>query len=176
MPRVTADRNFFAGIGLDIVSYFPGAVSIGPPEGLETEWPPLVWTSSDSWLDKNYDATKEPAIDLEGEKQSSVSIGVVIAVSLTEEQKKLTRMIIIGDSDFASNDHFLQVNNGDLFLDSISWLAEETQLISIHRAALSFRRLVVNDDQTDFITYSSLALPPVLVLLIGGIIWWYRRT
>jgi ABC-type uncharacterized transport system involved in gliding motility auxiliary subunit len=177
MPRVTADRNFFrARSGLNLVTYFPGAVSVGPPEGEETEFYPLVYTSADSWLDKNYDPGKEPAIDMEGEKQGSVSIGIVIAYAVTEEQPKITRMIILGDSDFATNDHFSQVNNGDLFLNCVSWLAEETELITLRRTALSFRRLPVNATESRFIEYSSLALPPIIVLLIGGIIWWYRRS
>ena len=177
MPRVTADRCWFKSIGLSLVTYFPGAISISPVKEIgETEFPPLVWTSADSWLDLNYDPTKDPAIDVEGEKQSSQSIGVVIAYSLTEEQKKLTRIIIIGDSDFATNDHFSQVNNGDLFINSVNWLAEETQLITIHRTALAFRRMAINDSQSNFFKYSSVVLPPVLVLLIGGIIWWYRRS
>ncbi len=179
MPRVTPDRCWFKGTGLAIVSYFPGAVSIGPiPEIGETEFLPLVWTSSDSWLDLNFDAAKEPEIDVEGEKQGSVSIGLVAAYNPNpdDEKSKLARIIIIGDSDFASNDHFSQVNNGDLFLNSVNWLAEETQLITLRRSALSFRRLAVNRTESNFIEYSSLALPPILVLLIGGIIWWYRKS
>ena len=104
-----------------------------------------------------------------------IAIGIVMAAALTQDQPKLTRMIVIGDSDFASNEHFSQVNNGDLFLNSVNWLAEETNLITIHRTALPFRRLAVGPDQTNFINYSSLALPPLLVLLIGLVVWWYRR-
>jgi len=178
MPRVTADRNFFRSrSGINIVSYFPGAISVSPPEGEETEFYPLVYTSADSWVDKNYDPNKEPAIDMDGEKQGSLSLGVVIAYpALIENKDKIIRMIIIGDSDFAANDHYSQVNNGDLFLNCVNWLAEETQLITLRRTALSFRRLPVNETQSNFIEYSSLALPPILVLLIGGVIWWYRRS
>jgi ABC-type uncharacterized transport system involved in gliding motility auxiliary subunit len=67
------------------------------------------------------------------------------------------------------------VNNSDLFLNTVDWLAEETQLISIRRTVTPFRRLAVTPDKANFINYSSLALPPLLVLIIGGIIWWRRR-
>jgi ABC-type uncharacterized transport system involved in gliding motility auxiliary subunit len=176
-PRVTADRDFFGGMGLNIVSYFPGAVGVTAVSGAEDTWPPLVYTSTDSWLDKDYDATKEPTFDdQQGDVKGPIAIGVLVAASLTDNQTKNTRIIVMGDSDFAANENYAQVNNSDLFLNSISWLAEETDLISIHRSALPFRRLSVNTDEANFITYSSLLIPPILVLLIGGIVLWYRRS
>jgi len=175
MPLVTAQRNYFSQtLGIAMTTYFPGAVGVLPVD-TETEYPPLVYTTTDSWLQKDFDSTKDPVFNKDTDVQGPIAIGVVIAAAKSDQQKKLTRLIVIGDSDFASNEHFSQVNNGDLFLDSVSWLAEETQLISIHRAALPFRRLAVRPEQANFITYSGLALPPVLVLLIGAIVWWYRR-
>ena len=175
MPLVTGTRNFFGQtMGISMTTYFPGAVGV-IPLGTETEYPPLVYTTTDSWLQKDFDPTKDPVFNKDADVKGPIAIGVVIAAAQSDQQKKLTRVIVIGDSDFASNEHFSQVNNGDLFLDSVNWLAEETQLITIHRAALPFRRLAVDPEQANFIRYSSLAIPPVLVLLIGAIVWWYRR-
>ena len=184
MPLVTADRNFFSlTSGLDIISYFPGAVGIIPQETAPagTEMQPLVWTSNDSWLEKDYDPTKEPAFNDGRDVKGPIALGVVIAASprdtggQSSEQGKIVRLVVIGDSDFASNEHFLEVNNSDLFLNSVNWLAEETELIAIRRTVTPFRRLAINPDEANFINYSSLALPPILVLIIGGIIWWRRR-
>ena len=175
MPLVPAARDYFY---LPSV-YFPGATAIIPqqtvPSNVQME--PLVYTSQNSWLDKNFTADKEPVFDSETEKKESLAIGVLIAEVPTAElaTSKLTRLVIIGDSDFASNTHFDSANNGDLFLNSVNWLAEETELIAIHRTVTRFRRLVVRPGQANFINYSSLALPPILVLIIGGIIWWRRR-
>jgi ABC-type uncharacterized transport system involved in gliding motility auxiliary subunit len=106
----------------------------------------------------------------------SLAIGVLIAAApTTGPANKLTRLVVLGDSDFASNEHFDNANNGDLFLNSVSWLAEETSLISIRRNVQPFRRLVVTRSQSNFITYSSVILLPVLLLVAAGIIWWRRR-
>ncbi len=175
-PRVTATKNFFAQFGLNIVSYFPGAVGVVPTEN-ETIWPPLAYTSQYSWLETNFAGEKTPTYEAGNDVPGPIAIGVAIANPVSSDPKaKLARIIAIGDSDFASNDNFHQVNNGDLFLNSVNWLAEETKLITITRSALPFRRLVTNSEQTNFIQYSSLALPPLLVLLIGGIVYWYRKS
>jgi ABC-type uncharacterized transport system involved in gliding motility auxiliary subunit len=177
MPRVTGDNNYFSRIGLNIVSYFPGATGVTYSVNQTENYSALVTTSSLSWLDKDYDAAKVPVFSEDkGDVIGPITIGVVFAGALTEEQAKLTRIVVIGDSDFASNEHYTQVNNGDLFLNCVNWLAEETNLITIRRAVLPYRRLAVNSEQSNFIVWSSLALPAVLAILIGGIVLWYRRT
>ena len=164
MPLVPNAGNFFSQtMGLPMTTYFPSAVGILPLDE-STELVPLVHSSLGSWLKKDYDPTKDPAFNEDTDLPGPVNIGVI-----------MDRIIVIGDSDFASNEHFSQVNNGDLFLNSVNWLAEETKLITIRRTAMPFRRLALGPDQVKFITYSSLALPSVLVLLIGAIVWWYRR-
>jgi ABC-type uncharacterized transport system involved in gliding motility auxiliary subunit len=164
MPLVPEAGNFFsATMGLAMTTYFPTAVGILPTDNATT-LTPLVHSSLGSWLQKEYDSTKTPAFNEQTDVPGPINIGAM-----------MDRLIAIGDSDFASNDHFLQVNNGDLFLNSVNWLAEETKLITIRRTALPFRRLTVNEDQTNFITYSSLIIPSAVVLLIGAIVWWYRR-
>jgi len=181
MPLVTAERNYFAlTTGLNIISYFPGAIGLIPQEEIpaSVEMEPLVYTSRDSWLEKDFDPAKEPVYDEGIDVKGPLAIGVVLAAPPTDggqSSGKIVRLILIGDSDFASNEHYQEVNNSDLFLNCINWLAEETQLISIRRTVLPFRRLVVNPDKANFINYSSLILPPLLVLMVGGIIWWRRR-
>lgn len=180
IPSVPAERDAF---GLP-TTYFPQAVAIIPQEEppADVSIQSLVQTSQESWLEKDYDPPKE-AVFTDGEDvKGPLYLGVMIAALARDvatgqsaEQAKLTGLIVIGDSDFASNQNFAEVNNADLFLNSVNWLAEETELITIHRAVTPFRRLAVNPGEANFINYSSLALPPILVLIIGGIIWWRRR-
>jgi ABC-type uncharacterized transport system involved in gliding motility auxiliary subunit len=164
MPLVPDSGNFFSQtMGISMTTYFPTAAGIIGTDNASTLIP-LVHSSLGSWLQKDYDSTKAPKFNESTDLAGPINIGVM-----------MDRIIVIGDSDFASNDHFSQVNNGDLFLNSVSWLADETKLISIRRTALPFRRMAVNEDQSNFITYSSLILPSAVVLLIGAIVWWYRR-
>ncbi|UCH43734.1 MAG: GldG family protein [Dehalococcoidales bacterium] len=180
IPLITGDRNTF---GLPRV-FFPGATAIIPEEEAEdsVQMLPLVWTSTESWLERDYQPDEEPEFDEGTDRKGPLALGILLAAapvsdpeSESSELAKLTRLVVIGDSDFASNDHFFNVNNSDLFLNAVNWLTEETEIISIHRKAMPFRRLVVNPQEKNFIDYSSIALVPFIVLVAGGIIWWRRR-
>lgn len=179
VPLVTWDRNFFQSMGLQLNTYFPDAAAVIPQDNTPFQMQPLVWTSTSSYLVPNYDPIKDPspAYDASQDTKGPLSIGVLIAApaNSSNPNAKLMRLVVIGDSDFANNTNYSQVNNGDLFLNCVNWLSEETQLITIHRIAMPFRQLVLNPGQTNFLDYSSLVIPPVLVILIGVVVYWYRR-
>ena len=106
--------------------------------------------------------------------------GFIIYAPLTDEAGEViegqgTTLIVTGDSDFTSNEHFYSGNNGDLFLGSIDMLTAGTEIISIEHKVLPFRRLIVSPEAERFINYSSIGLLPLLVLVVGGVIWWRRR-
>jgi ABC-type uncharacterized transport system involved in gliding motility auxiliary subunit len=176
VPLVPGNRDYFSQKdGVPRTVYFPGAIGITPQENTEITFLPLVWSSNLSWLETEFDPAKPAVRDQDKDVPGPIAIGVLIAASRSEAQSKITRIIVIGDSDFASNEHFSQANNGDLFLNSVTWLAEETPVITLRRTVQPFRRLAINSDQANMIRYSSLAVPPLLVLLIGAVVWWYRR-
>ena len=179
-PIVPTTRNYF---GL-AETYFPGATAIIPQEDYPEDviLIPLLYTSQDSWLEKDFDPLKEPEFDEGIDLEGSLALGVLIATAPAEgvegeppEESEMTRLIIIGDSDFASNQHFYNGDNGNLFLNSVEFLTAGKELISIERKVLPFRRLVVGAEAANFIRISSIGLLPLIVLLVGGVIWWRRR-
>jgi len=194
-PSVSSTRNAF---GLSTI-YFPGATAVIPyPEYAPTstmttggEMSPivwksessqiqmyrLIWTSNDSWLEMNFNPLEEPRFDEGTDRKGVLALGFLIFTPPSGEnaEEQGTTLIVIGDSDFASNQHLYNGNNSDLFLNSINLLTEGKELVSIERKVLPFRRLVVGPEATVFINYSSISLLPLLVLVTGVIIWWRRR-
>ncbi|MFC2020872.1 GldG family protein [Chloroflexota bacterium] len=179
-PLVPRSRNM---MGLSD-TYFPGATAIIPQEEISELiiQQPLFFTSQDSWLEKDFDPSKEPEFDEGIDEKGPLAIGVLIAgVSEEEvstevpEATEITRMVIVGDSDFASNQHFYNGDNGNLFLNLVEVLTAGKELIEIERKVLPFRRLIVSQETANFINISSIALLPFLVLVMGGVIWWRRR-
>ncbi len=159
----------------------------------QAEWPsapaeygslvvlPLVLTTDSSWLETN---PKKQIFDKKSDIKGPLALGAMLIASapLSEEspqkketEEKLTRIVIIGDTDFASNEHIQNGGNGDLFLNSVTWLAEEERLIYIRPKPYTFRRLVISKDASRFIRFSSVALLPFLFIVLGGIIWFKKR-
>lgn len=95
--------------------------------------------------------------------------------TVSDPDAKITSMVIFGDSDFASNKFYYAFSNGDFFINSVDWLAERYDLISIRSKPISFRQLILTQKEFDFIRYSSWFLMPLGILLLGGIAWWNRR-
>jgi len=100
---------------------------------------------------------------------------LVVDEQVQDDTEKLTRIVVIGDSDFASNVHIQNGGNGDIFLNAINWLAEEEHLISIRPKQESFRRLLLGKTSARFVRFSSAGLLPFLVLVAGTVVWWRKR-
>ncbi|MBW2062158.1 MAG: GldG family protein [Deltaproteobacteria bacterium] len=142
---------------------------------------PAILTTESSWLETN---VKDQRYDKDVDTKGPLALGTLLIASspLSEEapekvreEEKLTRIVIIGDSDFASNQHIQNGGNGDLFLNSVNWLAEEEHLISIRPKPYTFRRLVISEDASRFIRFSSIGLLPLALIILGGIIWFRKR-
>ena len=86
-----------------------------------------------------------------------------------------TNMVVIGDTDFASNQYIANAKNGDLLVNSVNWLAEDYELISIRPKLRSFRELVLTSRERDLVRWTGWLLMPSLVGLAGVYMWWRRR-
>ena len=85
------------------------------------------------------------------------------------------RLVVIGNSQFADNQYASQVRNGDLFMNTINWLAQDEDLISIRPKSPTSRHVTFTETQQRELTWFSLLLLPGLVILSGVYIWWKRR-
>ena len=91
------------------------------------------------------------------------------------ENTNLASIVAFGDSDFASNRYFFDVNNSDFFLNSVNWLVGDIDLASIRPKVNPRRDLALTDNEKDFMRFSSWLLLPLLMVVLGGFVWWRRR-
>ncbi len=108
---------------------------------------------------------------------------VSLAVAVTGKHKEMgfgkegeTKLIVVGDADFASNQFFGQLFNRDLVLNMVSWLGGQEELISIRPRAISASRAQLNPEETRRIFYLSVLVLPELLLFLGLTVWWRRST
>ena len=108
-------------------------------------------TSESSWGEtnlKNGSAEFNEGKDIKGPVAlAAVSTETISGDEKTKKYGKEARTVVIGDSDFASdfasNQYFNHQRNGDLFLNTISWLAEDEDLISIRPKSQENRAIVL---------------------------------
>ena len=165
-PLIPRTQNSFGFTEI----YFPGATGFIPqkdiPESVQIQ--PLAWTSRESWLETNFVADETPELNDPEDKKGPFAVGVLVS-------RKGTRLAVIGDSDFATNQHFYNGNNSDLFLNTVNMLTADAEIISVDRKVLPLRRLILSPEQVRFVHVSSIGLLPFLLLALGGYVRWRRR-
>ena len=89
---------------------------------------------------------------------------------------KESRLVVFGNSNFATDSLFEQQLNGDVFLNTVSWLSQQDEkLLSIRPKQPKNRRIIISNREANLLTISAVFLLPLLGLLTGFIIWWKRR-
>ena len=78
-----------------------------------------------------------------------------------------TRLVVIGDADFASNQYFAQQANGELFLGSVSWLTEDEDRLTIADKQPAFNPINLIGNQGAVILWVSVFIVPFAVALSG---------
>ena len=93
----------------------------------------------------------------------------------TPEENK-TRIVVVGDSDFANNLFFHGTGGGNFFLNAVNWLTLEEDLIAIRPVDPTERSLrMMTPGEVAFVQMTAIFLIPVIIFLIGVGVWWRRR-
>ncbi|MBI4042873.1 MAG: GldG family protein [Deltaproteobacteria bacterium] len=92
-----------------------------------------------------------------------------------ENSRKVGNVVVFGNSNFANNQYFHFSGNGDLFLNTVSFLTEDTALISIRPKSKAEHRIFLSPIQWAFISYGVRWGAPVIIFLVGLQVWWRRR-
>jgi ABC-type uncharacterized transport system involved in gliding motility auxiliary subunit len=163
---------------------------------------PLVTTSPQSWAKFGQDWQKQgqkqnqPLYDPERDKKGPFTVAALAeprpAPMPKENPDKSAKspdknappdkpqkspqayLAVFGDADFAADEFFNQLGNGDLFLNTVNFLAEEEQQIIIRKDDQKLEPLTLTTWKTLLIFLISVILLP-LVMLIAGVAVYFRR-
>ncbi len=152
----------------------------------------LINTSANSWAESNIKelTSGKVARELEsGDKAGPVSLAATVsapaaeapapaaadATKPTDAPKPETRIAVFGDSDFVTNGFLGIPGNRDLFLNTINWLAQQENLISIRPREPGNSTLNLTRDAADRIFWLSIVIIPGLIIAAGVQTWWRRR-
>ena len=141
---------------------------------------PLMQTTANSWLETNPSSLQSAsgptisASDVTGPVDIAVS---VLANSANAATKKTTRLVVVGDVDFASNAAIDVTGSGnrDLFLNSVDWLAEEEDLIAVRAKDTPNNSLLMTGNQVNLVGFVTIGALPLLLVGVAAFVYWGKR-
>jgi ABC-type uncharacterized transport system involved in gliding motility auxiliary subunit len=148
-------------------------IETGPRSWAETDLKSLMTTGAVS-LD-----------EAKGDKKGPIPLGSAVSAAAApaappkpgepDAPKPETRVAVIGDSDFAANGTLGMPGNRDLFMNTIGWLSQQDNLISIRPKEPDDRRITLTATQESNIFWLSLLIIPGFIFAAGVSSWWRRR-
>jgi hypothetical protein len=157
LPRSTRSRPFTAG-------------------GDKPTLSELASSSSQGWAEFNPDEAS-PHFDAQVDIPGPVPVAVAIErgpVPGVHVQIRPTRLVVVGDSSFASNGGLMGAN-ADLFLNSVNWLLDREDMLAVSPRNIEELRLVMDAPQLRCLFASVVVGLPGLVAAIGLAVAWKRR-
>ena len=175
----------------NVLTAFPLARSVTPAAGGAggRTAQAIVETSSKSWAEtdlKQVLAGGEVTLDeARGDKPGPIPIAAAVSApasagtepsaSAPDAPRPESRVVVVGDSDFAANFILGFQGNRDLFLNMVNWLAQQENLIAIRPKEPEDRRVTLTADQQRRVMLLTLVLIPLAIIGAGVYSWWRRR-
>jgi ABC-type uncharacterized transport system involved in gliding motility auxiliary subunit len=151
--------------------------------GAESRLEPIAFTGESSWAERNlegWEKTGRAQFD-EGDLEGPVPVAVAgnpIAVPKPPEEgtePAEARIVVVGDSDFATNEVLDTFGNRDFFVNSVNWLLGDTEHISIRPNTSRASRFALSSEEFMRIQNLSLFVIPETIAILGVLAWWSRR-
>lgn len=176
--------------GFALLTAYPLARSMTPAETIADgrSAQGIIETSARSWAETDLQPGGEVELNEDrGDRPGPVTIGVAVSAPAAgtakpadeapadeDAPKPESRIVAIGDSDFAANFALGIQGNSDLFMNTINWLAQQEGLIAIRPREPSDRRLTLTESNVTTLRWLSLIIIPAAVFG-AGVLTWYRR-
>ncbi|HQE96456.1 MAG TPA: ABC transporter, partial [Candidatus Marinimicrobia bacterium] len=85
------------------------------------------------------------------------------------------RLVVVGDSDFASNAYFDNQANGDLFMNMISWLIADEDLIAIRPKNPEISTVNMTPAQTKTVMWLTVIILPAIAFGVAIMVYVRRK-
>ena len=163
------------------VTVFPEAAALETTDSAAWTAIPLLTTLEHSWTEIG-EIEGEIRFDSDSDERAGpLDIGVILTRSLADETEEADtripnqRVIVIGDGDFLSNTYLGNPGNLDLGLNIVRWLSHDDATIDIQVKSAPDTTLILGKVAQAVIAIGFLIGLPLLLLLIGIVIWLRRR-
>ena len=154
------------------LTFYPGVRSLSPTlrRPPDTAVTPVVNSSPTSYGESD----RERASFDEGSDRRG-PLTLMAAASRRIGETGRSRIVVVGDSDFATNSFFHFLGNGGLFINAVSYLTDQEDLIGIKPRSRDLPSLSMTNRQMKGTFVLTLFAMPALLAMIGVAVWWRQR-
>ncbi|PKN63688.1 MAG: hypothetical protein CVU57_18260 [Deltaproteobacteria bacterium HGW-Deltaproteobacteria-15] len=195
MPMIANYAQHEITKDFQLTCFFPSARSVEaakektPRTGLNTT--SLAFTSEGSWAETDRATLNQGRAGFDGrDRQGPISLAVISEIRQTprmgagmegDKQKAGTaigpgRLVVFGDVDFASNKFLNLSGNGEFIHNTVNFLVGRQDLITIQRERKQVQALMFSRNQGQLLFWVPVVLIPVLILVLGILVWNKRRS
>lgn len=165
--------------GFTEYTVFPATRSLVALSETGTERPlALATTNPTAFGETDFALLAEGKANADGKKRGSLAVAVLAKKDIKAEGQRSdqARLLVFGTSQWANNRWSQIGGNEDLFLNSVSYLAEATDRITIRPRARDASHLTMTPQQTTWVQFFSIDLLPVTLIAFGIAVWRVRRS
>ena len=136
--------------------------------------------TANSWVEPNvgvlFDEGRQ--VDPSAKRKGPFTIGYAVTADPTNalaDSEDLTRIVVFGDADVANDKQFRWGGNQDLVVNTVNWLTQSIELISIQPRAPGLKPVTLTRDQGAGIFLMSVWRFPAIIFVLGMAFWWWHR-
>jgi ABC-type uncharacterized transport system involved in gliding motility auxiliary subunit len=166
--------------GFALTTLFPQSAALAKVDDAQWSTSALLNTTAKSWTEtgeipKQGDTTTISYDESKGEIPGPLNIGFSMTRLSPSPVKLEQRAVVIGDADFLSNAFLGNGGNREFGQRVFDWLLQDDELVDIADKGAPDRQLDISQRQLGAIGIGFLIVAPLLLLIVGGVIWRRRR-
>jgi ABC-type uncharacterized transport system involved in gliding motility auxiliary subunit len=154
------------------LTFYPGVRSLSPTaeRPAHVSVTPVVNSGATSYGETD---RERASFDAATDKRGPLTLMAVATRRITADLR--SRVAVIGDSDFATNSFFHFLGNGGLFINTVSYLTGQEDLIGIRPRSRDLPSLSMTNRQMKATFALTTLAVPALLALVGVSVWWRQR-
>lgn len=156
----------------NLITAFPFARAIGWEENKEWQHATLVEAAPRGWVSRAFTPGSKASFDKSHDVPGPVTVALALRRSVNDREQ---RIVVVGSGSFLANAYSGNGGNIDLGVSMVNWLANEERLITTQPRAVRDGAITLSKAQLGVISGGFLVAVPLLLVLVGGVMWWRRR-
>jgi ABC-type uncharacterized transport system involved in gliding motility auxiliary subunit len=149
----------------------------GAPAELKVQWLAKTTPNAMAVGDLKQLASGQVALDPKKNQAGPFTAAIAVEGKSSKDSKapRNTRLVVFGTSNFANNNYSRFGGNSDFFLNSIAWVMEDENMISIRAKEEGSSQIELSQKEGVVIGLLTVFLIPALIAVAGIVVWILRK-